>query len=183
LLSSAHTVERAKKKAPCGGLSAAVFYCLRCRAGRAVFPLFPMRTHALPRPIVRIDAAKGPAFVFCRKIQKQPRQTGAVSGHFANSSLLFCIVSSLVPRFLYRSFALAPLFGKRKAAGVWGCEMRGRVFPPLFFQRANNNNAQIIFRAGLPCPLYNCIALICISVFPGDDFLQGILIQKFVNAV
>lgn len=180
MLSSAHAVERAKKKAPCGGLSGAVFCCLRRRAGKAGFP---MRTHALPRPIVRINAAKTRALYFAVRFKNSPGQTGAVSVHFAKPSLLFCIVSSLVPRFLYRSFALAPLFGKRKAAGVWGCEMRGRVFPPLFFQRANNNNAQIIFRAGLPCPLYNCIALICISVFPGDDFLQGILIQKFVNAV
>ena len=145
-------------------------------------PIFPMRTRALSCSLERIDAAKARplSFAIDSKTAPENRRRFCAFCKFL-ASVLLCFQPC--PVFFIAFFCLAPLFGKRKAAGVWGCEMRGRVFPPLFFQRANNNNAQIIFRAGLPCPLYNCIALICISVFPGDDFLQGILIQKFVNAV
>ena len=113
MLSSAHTVERAKKKAPCGGLPAAVFCCLRCRAGRAGFSLFPMRTRALPCSLGRINKKDPRPLYFAIKFKNSPGQTGAVSVHFANFSLLFFFVSSLVPCFLQRSLALHRCLGRR----------------------------------------------------------------------
>ena len=110
MLCSAHTVERAKKKAPCGGLSAAVFCCLRCRADRADFP------YAHPRPVLLFGAhrcGKGPAFVFCHRFKNSPGKPAPFLCILQNPRVCFALFPAL-SRVFYSVLLPCP--------AVWGGE-------------------------------------------------------------